>query len=244
MSPTRTIYYFFEESIRDCPNIARAVREIVTGSFAQLFRCGTFLLATEAWEAGSIKEREDTLLVALEQNHLGSRVMRLDLPELTLSWAANPANLHHMLMEQLFDPKDRTLTHRHIPHPGWDRLNDASLATTPVSRAMRAFTEEAKLVRAFSMALTTLTLMEVIIDKLADRTDTKYAQARLPFQKRGLSIKKDPGGGFRKCFACGRWEQPDQKLLFCESCRKVDRYVAYWSRIVANFDDLDLPDFK
>ncbi|GAA5858142.1 hypothetical protein JCM8547_005669 [Rhodosporidiobolus lusitaniae] len=133
-------------------------------------------LAPQQWHAMTVSKKEDIFLTVLE------RLQRR-------------AETRH----QMFD-EEEDVSYRHIPNKAWERLNDATQAKTPVSRGMRAFSEEGRIMRALFFVQFSVYLIRAI-NKAVPR-----------------------------CAECLKQETEDKKLLMCPKCKAVGRAVRYCSR--------------
>lgn len=115
-------------------------------------------------------EREELLLLVWERQHCraeekGFLLRRVECPELVLDFAKDPFEFQLLMQSIIFDR--RTDTQYRLPrNAAWERLNDATKSSLPPSRAVRAFTEDARLARALFLAQFVVELLKALVRRL------------------------------------------------------------------------------
>ncbi|GAA5858190.1 hypothetical protein JCM8547_005685 [Rhodosporidiobolus lusitaniae] len=151
--------YLREEALGGRQELARTIRSGVGTGLVRAFESGHGQRICEWWKSLGEKEAEEFLLhiwgkAQHQANMLQVVFYRIEAHELTLDWAKDFMNLDRLFTSLRFELDDPDVFYRHVPHPDWDRLNDAtSRAKTPVSRGVRAMCEGARIMRAYSLFL-------------------------------------------------------------------------------------------
>ncbi|GAA6030649.1 hypothetical protein JCM8097_006255 [Rhodosporidiobolus ruineniae] len=189
-------------------------------------------LYIQPWHAATVKQREEWLLATWQRQQEDAqesdqRFDRFETPELTLNFAKDPYHLDQLLENLAFDPAVQP--YRHVPHGRWDRLHDWTTSSTMTmpSRAVRAFTEDAKIARTsylfqFAFALVNLAA-GLPYQQVKPLRPGLSAEARAELEPGALR-----GPSAKYCSGCAQIEDDEHPLICCAKClKKAKRQVWY-----------------